>query len=243
VEAAERERLLDDERRRIAQELHDRVAQTLFSIGLTAQAAMDSNGAAAHKGMAKSTNGAPGANGAGTATDNNATAAESPERAALQSIRSLSAVGNEQMREAIFALTHGELPERGLARNLWHTVRDFRERTGLDADLVLAGKEPRLSQEAAEALLAAAREALANVEQHAHATSAVVSLRTTNSAATLVVQDDGVGPRPLVLRSIGSSTRHFGLRGVRDRVRALGGSFTVRRGEDGGFVLRVRVAT
>jgi signal transduction histidine kinase len=227
VEAAERERLLEDERRRIAQELHDRVAQTLFSIGLTAQAAMDRNGAA-------------GASCAGAAT---ATLAESPEQAALQSIRSLSAVGNEQMREAIFALTHGELPERGLARTLWQTVRDFRERTGLDADLVLAGKEPRLSQETAEALLAAAREALANVEQHAHATSAVVSLRTTNSAATLVVQDDGVGPRPLVLRSIGSSTRHFGLRGVRDRVRALGGSFTVRRGEDGGFVLRVRVAT
>lgn len=211
VEAAERVRLLEEERRRIARELHDRVAQTLFSIGLTAQASMDSDGDA------------------------------SAEQTALKAIRSLSAVGNEQMREAIFALTHGELPERGLARNLWHLVRDFRERTGLDADLVLVGKEPRVSPDAAEALLATAREALANVEQHAHATSAVVSLRTTTTGVTLAVQDDGVGARPLVLRSIGSSARHFGLRGVQERVHSLGGSFTVRRGEDGGFVLRVRV--
>jgi signal transduction histidine kinase len=50
-----------------------------------------------------------------------------------------------------------------------------------------------------------------------------------------------VGAPALVLRSIGSSVTHFGLRGVQERVRKLGGSFTMRRGEDGGFVLRVRV--
>jgi signal transduction histidine kinase len=217
LEAAERLRLLEEERRRIARELHDRVAQTLFSIGLTAQTAMD---------------GDPGeANG------------NAEHETALKAIRSLSAVGNEQMREAIFALSHGELPERGLARTLWHVVRDFRERTSMEADLMLVGKEPRLSGNAAEALVATAREALANVEQHAHATSVVVSLRTTSSGVTLAVQDDGVGAKPLVLRSIGSSATHFGLRGVQERVHSLGGSFTVRRGEDGGFVLRVRVPT
>ena len=38
-----------------------------------------------------------------------------------------------------------------------------------------------------------------------------------------------------------SSVTHFGLRGAQERIRKLGGSFTVRRGEDGGFVLLVRV--
>jgi signal transduction histidine kinase len=215
VEAAERGRLLEDERRRIARELHDRVAQTFFSIGLTAQAAME----------------ADAATGATPRTI----------RAAVESIRSLSAVGNEQMREAIFALTRAEVHDRGLANTLWHFVRDFRERTGLDADLVLVGKEPRLSPESAETLLAVAREGLVNVEQHAQATSVVVSLRTSQNGVTLAVHDDGVGAPALVLRSIGSSVTHFGLRGVQERVRKLGGSFTMRRGEDGGFVLRVRV--
>src|SRR5258708_32819023 len=86
VEAAERERLLEDERRRIARELHDRVAQTSFSIGLTAQAAMDNE---------------HGANGTADA-----------EHPALESIRRLSALGAEQMREAILALAHAEIHDR-----------------------------------------------------------------------------------------------------------------------------------
>jgi signal transduction histidine kinase len=214
VEAAERDRLLDDERRRIARELHDRVAQTFFSIGLAAQTAID-----------RDTDG-PGSQ---------------PERAALESIRGLSALGTEQMREAIFALAHAEVHDRGLARTLWQVVRDFRERTGHDADLVLVGKERRLSPQSAEALLAVAREALANVEQHAHASSVVVSLRTTQTGVTLAVQDDGAGAPALVLRSIGSSVTHFGLREMQERIRQLGGSFTVRPGEDGGLVVRVRL--
>jgi signal transduction histidine kinase len=124
---------------------------------------------------------------------------------------------------------------------LWQVVRDFRERTGLEADLVVVGKERRLSREWAEALLAVVREALANVEQHAHATSVVVSLRTSPSGVTLAVHDDGVGAPALVLKSIGSSVTHFGLRGQQERIRALGGTFAVRHGEDGGLVVRVRL--
>src|SRR5216683_1927513 len=152
VEAAERDRLLDDERQRIARELHDRVAQTLFSIGLAAQSALEGDGEAADA---------------------------DPQWTALESIRGLSALGNEQMREAIFALNRADLHDRALERTLWTVVRDFRERTGLEADLVLVGKERLLPPETAGALLAVAREALANVEQHARASSVVVTLRTS----------------------------------------------------------------
>lgn len=217
VEAAERDRLLDDERQRIARELHDRVAQTLFSIGLAAQSALESDG-----------NGVPD-NGDGD-----------PHKA-LQSIRGLSALGNEQMREAIFALNRADLQDRGLERTLWTAVRDFRERTGLEADLVLVGRERLVSPETAEALLAVVREALVNVEQHARATSVVVTLRRSRRGVTLAVQDDGIGAPALLLRSIGSSFTHFGLRGLQERIRKLGGGFTARNGDDGGLVVRVRV--
>jgi signal transduction histidine kinase len=207
VEAAERDRLLNTERQRIARELHDRVAQTLFSIGLAAQSALESD----------------------------------HQVAALESIRGLSALGNEQMREAIFALSRADLQDRGLERTLWTVVRDFRERTGLEADLVLVGRERLLPSETAEALLAVAREALVNVEQHARATSVVVTLRRSRGGVTLAVQDDGIGAPALLLRSIGSSSTHFGLRGLQDRIRKLGGAFTARIGEDGGLVVRARV--
>jgi signal transduction histidine kinase len=212
VEAAERDRLLDDERQRIARELHDRVAQTLFSIGLAAQSVLE-----------------------------NEANANGDQQKALKSIRGLSALGNEQMREAIFALNRADLQDRGLERTLWTVVRDFRERTGLEADLVLVGRERLLPPETAEALLAVVREALVNVEQHARATSVVVTLRRSRGGVTLAVQDDGIGAPALLLRSIGSSFTHFGLRGLQERIRKLGGSFTARNGDDGGLVVRVRV--
>jgi signal transduction histidine kinase len=216
VEAAERDRLLDTERQRIARELHDRVAQTLFSIGLAAQSALVGDGAAVN-------------------------GDRDQQGAALESIRGLSALGNEQMREAIFALSRADLQDRGLERTLWTVVRDFRERTGLEADLVLVGRERLLPSETAEALLAVAGEALVNVEQHARATSVVVTLRRSRGGVTLAVQDDGIGAPALLLRSIGSSSTHFGLRGLQERIRKLGGAFTARNGEDGGLVVRARV--
>jgi signal transduction histidine kinase len=216
VEAAERDRLLDDERQRIARELHDRVAQTLFSIGLAAQSALASTDDARQNG-------------------------DGDRHKALESIRGLSALGNEQMREAIFALNRADLQDRGLERTLWTVVRDFRERTGLEADLVLVGRERLLPPETAEALLAVVREALVNVEQHARATSVVVTLRRSRGGVTMAVQDDGIGAPALLLRSIGSSFTHFGLRGLQERIRKLGGAFTARNGDDGGVVVRVRV--
>jgi signal transduction histidine kinase len=213
VEQSERDRLLEDERRRIAQELHDRVAQTFFSIGLTANAALET----------------PSSNG------------DDSLRGALGAVRALSSEGAEQMREAIFALIRAEVHDRGLVQALWKLVRSFQSRTGLEADLVLAGTERRLPPRLAETLHAAAREALANVEHHAQASAVVVSLHFSQRAATLTIQDDGVGVSPLMLRGIDTSATHFGLRDLRERVRRLGGTFSIRPGDDGGLVLRTRL--
>lgn len=210
LDVAERERLLEDERGRIARALHDRVEQTFFSIGLTAGAAIEQPGQAAAHGT-------------------------------LAVVRSLAADGAEQMREAIFALSRAEVEDRSLVEGLWKRVRELRARTRLEADLVLAGEERRVPPPVAETLHAVAREALANVEQHARATAVVMSLRFGGRTITLVVQDDGVGAPPLLLRSLESSATHFGLRSLRERVRRLGGTFSVRPGDDGGLVVRARL--
>jgi signal transduction histidine kinase len=213
IEAAERGRLLDSERRRIARELHDRVEQTFFGIALGADAAL------------------------GTAAD----APAAQLRGVLASVRSLASGGAEELREAIFALSRAEVQEPGLLPMLWELVRDFQRRTGVEADLVLAGRERPAPREAVETLHAVAREALANVERHARAGAVVLSLRFGKRAATLTVQDDGAGVPPLILRTLDGSTTRFGLRSSRDRVQHLGGSFTVRPGHDGGTIVRARV--
>lgn len=72
------------------------------------------------------------------------------------------------------------------------------------------------------------REGVTNVVRHAHATRC----RVTLAAHEVTIDDDGVGPTA----SDGTST---GLRGLRDRVTAAGGTLATGRGDLGGFRLRV----
>ncbi|MFI6427576.1 sensor histidine kinase [Promicromonospora sp. NPDC050880] len=83
-------------------------------------------------------------------------------------------------------------------------------------------------------LLRAAQEALANVRRHARALTVVVRLRRTEDEVVLVVSDDGRGIAPGVPDG-------FGLAGMRDRVRSVGGTLTVTPGADGGTYLCARV--
>jgi len=213
LDASERERLLHDERGRIARELHDRVEQTFFSIGLTVSAALSGP--------------------RGSATD--------ALRAALAEVSGAARQGAEDLRAAIFALNRAEVHDRGLVQALWQLVREFQQTTGVEADLVVSGAERRAPPEVAEALYAVAREGLANVEQHARASAVVVSLRFELGAATLTVQDDGVGAAVLVLTTLPESATRFGLRGMRERVVRQGGTFTAEPGDEGGFVVRAHV--
>jgi signal transduction histidine kinase len=212
LEALERERLLEDERHRIARELHDRVEQTFFGIGLSTRAALD-----------------------------HSDHLEEPLRSSLATVLGFAEQGTEQLREAIFTLNRAEVEDRGLVPGLWRLVRDFRKQTQLEADLVLSGRERRVSPETAETLYAVAREALTNVERHARASAVVVSMCFEPSDALLSVQDDGGGVSPLVLRTLADSATHFGLRSLRERVNQLGGTFIAQAGEDGGFVVRALV--
>jgi PAS domain S-box-containing protein len=213
LEAVERAKLLDDERERIARELHDRVEQTFFSIGLSVNAVLTSMSAASMDSL----------------------------RSALAVIRTSAQQGAEDLRAAIFPLSRTEVCDLELVQALWQLVREFQKRTGLEADLVESGEARRIPPEVAGVLHAVAREGLANVEQHARAAAVVVSLRFDPQALTLTVQDDGVGASALVLSTLADSATRFGLNGSHDRVERLGGTFTAEPGEDEGFVVRARV--
>jgi signal transduction histidine kinase len=215
LDAAQRDRLLDDERMRIARDLHDHVEQTFFAIGLAATAALNKTA------QANSTH--------------------SEHRDALERVAGLADAGADDLRAAIFALNHAEVDGRGLVPALWTLVRNFQSRTGVESDLVLTGSQRRLPTEVAETLHSLAREALANVERHAQAGAVVLGLHMGPRAVTLTIQDDGTGASALVLRQIGRSAIHFGLRGIRDRVRRLNGRFAARPGPEGGFIVRARI--
>ncbi len=216
LDMARREWLRDDERRRIARELHDHAEQTFFAIGLTATAALDSS---------------------------ELRSGAAPRLAqALTEVRQMAAAGAEQLRTAIFALNqNAEFAAPGLVAALWKQIRAFQTRTGIEADLALSGARRRVPTEVAEVLHAVTCEALTNVERHAHARAVVLGLRVGQRSISLSVQDDGTGGSPLMLKHLSNSATRFGLRGMRDRVKGLRGTLLAGPGPDGGFLVRVRI--
>jgi signal transduction histidine kinase len=82
------------------------------------------------------------------------------------------------------------------------------------------------------------QEALTNIARHAGARSARVSVRQAEGALTIEVVDDGSSPTPGIGRPPGN-----GLRGMRERAVALGGTLEAAPGADGGWQVLARLPT
>jgi signal transduction histidine kinase len=117
-------------------------------------------------------------------------------------------------------------------------VTRFTQNTGVKAAFGVSGQVRVLPPDIEDPLLRICQEALTNVRRHANANSVMVTLRYNDERVTLTVQDNGVGfdPRaPLQGR--------FGLLGMRERARLIGGAFEVESEPNRGTVVRVAVPT
>ncbi|QGZ62810.1 histidine kinase [Paraburkholderia acidisoli] len=118
---------------------------------------------------------------------------------------------------------HAPQLDAGLAAALADWTRDFAARSGLAAAMTHTSDDARLARLPADAALAVfrvAQEALVNVARHARASHAEVRLESTPRHLTLVVVDDGIGLTAVSSRAAG----HYGLKGMRERCAAFGGS-------------------
>ncbi|HET6439214.1 MAG TPA: PAS domain S-box protein [Anaeromyxobacter sp.] len=129
------------------------------------------------------------------------------------------------------------LDNLGLEAALRHELHRFELRTELRLEAHLEADAPAGSPEAT-ALFRICQEALTNVVRHAGAGRVELALREQQDALVLEVADDGCG-------FAGESPRdgplQLGLLGMRERVRALGGTLEVGPGPLGGTVVRARV--
>jgi signal transduction histidine kinase len=208
---AERDQVLQKERERIAAELHDRIEQAIFTLGLKVNAILEREPVA------------------------------DPIATDLGEVRQLAIHTSEAVREAIFALSLPRAAAGGLPSELRRLVRETGESEAVEADLVVSGKPGGLSPESAHTLFVLVREALANVARHARARRVLVSLRYSDEHVDLVIQDDGVGASEQILENYQESSTHFGLKRSRRQIEALGGTFDVRNGEESGLAIRARV--
>ena len=123
-----------------------------------------------------------------------------------------------EARALVAASTPPPLREATLPQALTRLCDAFTAETGTAVTTTI--DEAVLDPAAEVVLLRAAQEALSNVRRHARAGAASLSLRTLPDAVVFTVHDDGVGLDP-------TQNGGFGLRGMRERVAAYGGTMTV----------------
>jgi len=190
------EEAIAEERRRIAREIHDGLAQDLaglrFEVGLWHKL-VDDDPAQMH--------------------------------AELDGFQELLNKNIREVRRSIFALRPVALDELGFYPALRQFISEFGEQNQLHLDLRIIGPPERLPTFLEPVLFRIIQESLNNVSKHAQAGMVWIELNLESpEVVTLKVRDDGVGFDPAILGQV-VQHGHLGLKQMRERVENLKGVF------------------
>ena len=161
----------------------------------------------------------------------------------LQQIDRTARESLEEARRLVRALRPEILEEASLAEALDRAAGRFAEETGVQMETRVNGDPGTLPPEVEVALLRVAQEALTNVRKHAGASVSRVAMTLSylGDAVALDVRDDGVGFDVDRQASGQPGPGGFGLKGIRERIEALGGTFSVESSPGGGTALAVEL--
>ena len=207
----------DDERRRIARELHDSVGQTLAALTMNLSAARDDL-----ERLAKTAD-------------------------ALTDSESMVQAMSEEVRTISHLLHPPLLDEAGLSSAIRWYIAGFAERSKIDVDLELPDDLGRFSRELETAIFRTVQECLTNIHRHSESPIARVRLTRSEGQVQIEVQDRGKGIAPekrIEMHSAG--VLGVGIRGMRERLRQLGGTLEISSDGNGTgtlVVARVPVAS
>jgi signal transduction histidine kinase len=145
------------------------------------------------------------------------------------------------LRDIIGRLRPAGLDELGLAAALESCIEDWRRRLpGVEVDLLIQGDLDDLGEDVSLALYRLTQESLTNASRHAAATCVRIAVEEDSDAdgarqVAFSAEDDGRGA------AMPPNGRGFGLAGMRERVRSLGGDFQVDSAPGTGFRVRASI--
>jgi signal transduction histidine kinase len=203
------QQLRDDERRHIARELHDSVGQLLAALGMNFDTILMHSGS----------------------LDPAAARAISDSRSMVEQI-------SGEIRTISHLLHPPLLDAAGLASALRWYVDGFSERSKINVDLHISEEMGRLSDEMEIAIFRMVQECLTNIHRHSGSPSATIRLLRDSGKVVVEVQDAGKGISPegnLALRTAGRTG--VGFRGMRERLRQLGGTLQIQSDQTGTSVI------
>jgi two-component system sensor histidine kinase DegS len=123
----------------------------------------------------------------------------------------------DETRDLIFDLRPMTLDDLGVIPTLRRLVNEYREREGIGARVSVIGAERRLPPETEGALFRIVKEALVNVRKHAHASNLDVLINLQPTRVSAVVKDDGEGFDVAAVEARLAREPHFGIISMRER--------------------------
>ena len=203
----------EDERKRIAREIHDGPAQSLANLVLRAEIAERMLGTKDLEAI----------------------------RSELNDLKNQVRQGLEELRKIIFNLRPMALDDLGLVPTLRKFVQDFEERTKIRAVFETTGKEQRLPSAMEAAIYRLVQEAFNNALKHAEPTYIMMELVFLQNKIQLTITDNGKGFNVEQAESRAKIHSQFGLIGMRERVQLLQGEMDIRSNPGQGTKIQITV--
>jgi len=200
----------DQERERIARELHDTTAASLGALSISLAEVKRS-----------------------------AARLDPTTRDALAQSASLAKECTREIRTVAYLLHPPLMHDFGLAHALRWYVEGFAERSGIKVAVDIPPGINGLSRPVETAIFRIAQESLSNVHRHSRSKTASLRIFVDGKNLTLEIKDQGRGiPRDILAAPAGRA-RSLGLIGIEERARSLGGRFEVKSGPKGTAVRAV----
>lgn len=199
----------EEERKRIARELHDDTVQSLIAIGQRIE-------------LIK-----------GTLDDPIET------RTRLNELRTMVTGAIASVRQFSRDLRPLALEDLGLVAAMQYLVNQLAQSEGIDVDFNVEGTAEGLPPDKEVAIYRILQEALNNVKKHAHASEVKVLAQFTNKHITLTVQDNGRGFIVPASITDFATSGSFGVMGLQERAQLFGGNIEVESQLDEGTIVRL----
>jgi PAS domain S-box-containing protein len=197
----------DDERRRIARELHDSAGQVITVLGMNLASIAQGVGRNAKVGKA------------------------------IEESRELVHQLSKEIRTLSYLLHPPLLDENGLPGAIQWYIQGFAERSSLKCELIIPKDFGRLPDDMEVTIFRIVQECLTNIHRHSGSKTATISLSRAGERVSLEIRDEGKGIPEERLAKIQGYRTGVGITGMRERVRYLNGTIDVQSSANGTKIL------
>jgi signal transduction histidine kinase len=205
-------RAQEDERKRLARELHDETIQDLIALGQKIQM-----------------------------LEMRWKSQEFSSQAAIHEISAALQESIESIRRISRGLRPIYLEELGLVPALEMIIHDLALESEIEVGFQLSGDVERMNPDTEMALYRIVQESLSNISRHSRAQSADMRIEYADDALTITIRDDGVGFEPPDLMADLAHQDHYGLIGMTERADLLGADLDIKTAPGEGTLIRIEL--